>query len=201
MGLDQTLTAKRYIGGNYEHRGITGTISIDENLSRYDHDKGRWVNDPANKKSIVNTSDMSSIASIEFHLIQWRKANAIHRWFVENVQDNVDDCGSYYVSRDQLEELLRLCKEAIVSLDASKKESKEYVTGWNREGDITSTKEVFVDVDHVESILPTTEGFFFGSSDYDDWYKHDLEYTVRLLTEAFNNPQYDNCSFEYNSSW
>ena len=26
-------------------------------------------------------------------IASWRKANAIHKWFVDNVQDGVDDCG------------------------------------------------------------------------------------------------------------
>lgn len=34
--------------------------------------------------------------------IYWRKANAIHGWFVENVQDGEDDCGCYEVSYSQL---------------------------------------------------------------------------------------------------
>ena len=40
----------------------------------------------------------------------WRKANQIHRWFVDNVQGGVDDCGDYLVTKEQLEELLELAK-------------------------------------------------------------------------------------------
>ena len=32
----------------------------------------------------------------------WRKANQIHKWFVDNVQDGVDDCGEYKVTKEQL---------------------------------------------------------------------------------------------------
>jgi len=46
-------------------------------------------------------------------LAYWRKANAIHRWFVDNVQGGVDDCGSYEVTREQLEDLIDLTKKAI----------------------------------------------------------------------------------------
>lgn len=34
--------------------------------------------------------------------IYWRKANQIHRWFVENVQHNIDNCAMYYVSKNEL---------------------------------------------------------------------------------------------------
>lgn len=43
----------------------------------------------------------------------WRKSNYIHNWFVENVQNGVDDCGSYLVSIDKLKELASLCDEVI----------------------------------------------------------------------------------------
>jgi len=36
----------------------------------------------------------------------WRKANAIHNWFVQNVQKGKDDCRAYSVSTDDLRKLL-----------------------------------------------------------------------------------------------
>src|SRR5215217_4911529 len=50
-------------------------------------------------------------------LAAWRKANQIHQWFVEHVQDGNDDCKDYYVSHEQLTKLRDLCREV---LEASK---------------------------------------------------------------------------------
>lgn len=50
----------------------------------------------------------------------WRKANAIHKWFVDNVQDKVDDCKEYRVTRDKLEQLKKICSEVIEEKDPSK---------------------------------------------------------------------------------
>jgi len=100
----------------------------------------------------------------------WRKANHIHQWFVDNVQDGVDDCRPYEVSRDQLEALVDLCKE------------------------------VLTDPSEAEDKLPTTDGFFFGSTDYEQWYKDNLQLTITQIEKvlaSFN----DNWSFEYQSSW
>src|SRR4051812_47458722 len=47
----------------------------------------------------------------------WRKANAVHKWFVENVQDGKDDCGSYYVSREQIGELLDATRRVLASIE------------------------------------------------------------------------------------
>src|SRR5690242_7485062 len=84
----------------------------------------------------------------------WRKANAIHRWFVENVQDGMDDCKEYYVSREKLAELL---KEVELTLKAQ----------------------------HLApALLPTQQGFFFGSQEYDEYYWQDMEDTKRILEAA-----------------
>jgi hypothetical protein len=63
--------------------------------------------------------DVSKIVYIEEEVGYWRKANSIHRWFVENCQQGVDDCKGYYVDPTKLVELLELCKK--IQADHSKK--------------------------------------------------------------------------------
>ena len=99
----------------------------------------------------------------------WRKANQIHRWFVENVQNGIDNCGTYYISRDTLQELLELCKQ--VRDDHSK----------------------------AEELLPSASGFFFGGTDYDEWYYNDINNTIKIIEECFEDEHADD--FEYSSSW
>lgn len=50
-------------------------------------------------------------------IICWRKANMIHKWFVNNVQDGVDECNRFYVPHEKLKELLSLVTEAIEEKD------------------------------------------------------------------------------------
>lgn len=40
---------------------------------------------------------------------------------------------------------------------------------------IERCKKVSADHSLAEELLPTTSGFFFGSTEYDDWYFHDVE--------------------------
>ena len=41
----------------------------------------------------------------------WRKANQIHNWFVNHVQDGIDDCDYHHeVTKELLEELLDTCE-------------------------------------------------------------------------------------------
>ncbi len=98
----------------------------------------------------------------------WRKANQIHRWFVENVQQGEDNCGEYYVDREKLIELLDLCKK------------------------------VKIDNALAEAYLPSVSGFFFGGTEYDEWYFNDIDNTIAILEEALEDERGD---YYYTSSW
>lgn len=101
----------------------------------------------------------------------WRKANAIHKWFVNNVQDGEDDCGYYEVTKEQLEELLGICNT------------------------------IKSDPESASSLLPTQCGFFFGSTDYDEWYMQDIESTIEILTSVLKETDFDKQMIAYSSSW
>ena len=59
------------------------------------------------------------VAAVEYDLGYWRKANAIHGWFVDQVQDEVDDCGAYDVSIEQLRALRDVCANVLETRDSS----------------------------------------------------------------------------------
>jgi len=96
----------------------------------------------------------------------WRKANQIHKWFVDNVQNGVDECQYSYVSIEQLKALRDLCQKALDTKDAS--------------------------------LLPPCSGFFFGSTDVDEYYWADIEDTIKQLDRCIAKPEFD---YEYHSSW
>jgi hypothetical protein len=98
----------------------------------------------------------------------WRKQNQIHQWFVENVQNGVDNCGEYCVSKGQLEDLLEICNK------------------------------ILNDNSLAEELLPTASGFFFGGTEYDEWYFDGIENTIEILKEALSDTSAD---YYYSSSW
>ena len=51
------------------------------------------------------------------------------------------------------------------------------------------------------SLLPPVEGFFFGSTDIDKWYWSDLADTVEILTRFIDEPDLNNTTITYHSSW
>jgi len=114
----------------------------------------------------------------------WRKSNQIHKWFVDNVQNGVDDCNTYLVSPDKINELLDACKKVL-----SKKEL------------ILSNNSTDGDISYIENLLPTQSGFFFGGVQYDEWYFSDIESTIKQLTEVLENTDFNNEILFYHSSW
>lgn len=107
--------------------------------------------------------------SMEVRVGYWRKQNAIHNWFVQNCQNGDDDCQEVYVSREQLEELREVCRK------------------------------VLADNSLAGTLLPTAEGFFFGSTDYDEWYITGLKYTVDKIDKLLT--MNEDWHFYYQSSW
>ena len=132
----------------------------------------------------------------------WRKANEIHNYFVEYVQHGVDDCGTYDVSKKQLEDLLYKCKEVerIAALEKSK-----VVNGYTfengKEIPMYEDGEVIVNAEEVAAILPTKGGFFFGSTDYDKYYMEDIKYTIDILEKILEETDFDTEAVCYHSSW
>ena len=140
--------------------------------------------------------------SIISYLADWRKANQIHRWFVENVQDGNDDCEIYEVSKEQLEELLTLCKIVLENsklIDAQVKNGQTYVDGeWvdnYEDGQVIENNVI------ARKLLPTASGFFFGSTEYDQWYLEDIKHTIAVLEDCLRDTDFEHEVVMYSSSW
>ena len=129
----------------------------------------------------------------------WRKANAIHQWFVEHVQDGSDDCQNDYVSKEDMEALLDAVNTV---LNASELVEGTITNGYSFENGkktpITKEGKYIKDPTVAKALLPTTEGLFFGSTDYDQYYYQDLVNTKNILEEALEDDEGD---YEYQSSW
>ena len=148
----------------------------------------------------IPKTDNLDYIKVEFEAGYWRKANQIHKWFVDNVQDGEDNCGEYYVSREKLEELREICVKLLANLklaDGQIQNGYQYTKAGKKpimeEGKYVTNPEV------AEELLPTTEGFFFGSTNYDQWYYDDIKYTVEILDKCLTYPE--EFEFYYQSSW
>lgn len=144
MGLDMYLKARRYL--------------------RYDDDRRKSLREE------FKVPDAWEATEVSFEAGYWRKANAIHKWFVDNIQSGEDNCGEYYVNKVDLKMLRELCLE------------------------------VKAEPDKAEKLLPSQSGFFFGSTQYDEGYFHDIDHTIAIIDSVLNceNTDFD---YHYSSSW
>ncbi len=140
------------------------------------------------------------IVSIVEDVAYWRKANAIHNWFVENVQQNEDDCEEYALIEEDMIALRDLCRQVLA---ASKLIPGKVSTGYTFDGDkkVHSFKDgqVIEDSSVAEELLPTAGGFFFGQTSYDEDYYEDIRYTEETLTKLLEEGG-EGCYY-YQSSW
>jgi hypothetical protein len=120
-------------------------------------------------------TDLSGFAGAEVsvNIGYWRKANQIHNWFVENCADGEDDCKPVGVSADELRSLRATVEHLLDNRNDSE----------------------------ALKLLAPASGFFFGSTDIDEWYWADLERTVEILNKAIRLEEDEDCQIIYQASW
>ena len=136
MGLDMYLEKRIHVGAKWGHRNISGQLAITQN--------GKPL-----------CEGIENLSEVIYEAACWRKANQVHKWFVDNVQGGDDECQESYVSVEKLKELDELCEK------------------------------VLVDHDLAPDLLPVQQGFFFGGTDYGEYYFSDLVDTREKLAKIF----------------
>jgi hypothetical protein len=134
----------------------------------------------------------------------WRKANQIHEWFVENIQDGEDDCCFHReVTESDLEELLDVCKtvlESCVLVDGKIQIGYTFDESGNKVYQYINGKYI-ADSSIAEELLPTQSGFFFGGTAYDEWYVDDIKDTIQMIEKILKETDFDIYAIYYVSSW
>ena len=149
MGLDMYLKAKNY-------------------TSKYSN---KELNKKLLKLGKIDTTNLES-AELVIEVGYWRKANHIHKWFVDRVQEGEDNCRIFSVSREQLKELLKLCKE--IKDDNSKAEE---------------LLPFHYEYDGALAYLPPSS----------EWYFDVINETIEIIERVLKID--NNWDFEYRSSW
>lgn len=110
----------------------------------------------------------------------WRKANQIHKWFVENVQDGIDDCKYHNeVTKEILEELLDICQRVLNSCKLIKDKIQNGYTYENGK------------------LIPIMEDGFY----YDQYYVDNIKETIDIITTVLETTDFETQMIYYVSSW
>jgi hypothetical protein len=117
---------------------------------------------PLNKPYPESAPD---IVSIFKEVAYWRKFNALHQWFVTNVQLGIDDCGLYEVTRDELTQCLELLRETAASGNSNTLPPTQGFFWGSTEVDESYWRMIRSSIDMV-----------YGLIEYTDWNKERLFY-------------------------
>ena len=102
----------------------------------------------------------------------WRKANQIRKWFCDNCgYPEYDSLDEVLITKDDLEKLIDICKK------------------------------VLNDISLAEKLLPTSRGFFFGSTEYNEWYIDQLESTIKQCEEVIKTTNWQTQIVKYTDWW
>ena len=157
MGLDMYLHAKKYISKvNWDM-----VDDFDNPSVRHEFD------------NVVSAAGLSDVATdiygaeVSVTAAYWRKVNAIHAWFVKNVQNEEDDCREYYVPREKLSELREVCRKTLFDKnpDLLPPQSGFFfgsydIDEWYWEG----IKNTIKQIDRVLNIQDDSLSFYYQSS-------------------------------------
>lgn len=163
MGLDMYLYAEKWVPfRNFD----------EESKSNQKFDK---LVEFAELDELVDKKQGYISAYVKVQIGYWRKANAIHKYFVDKCADGKDECQEIDVYRETLVALKDIC------------------------GQLSLTK----DMEQAKELLPPQSGFFFGNTEIDEYYFNDVEYTYNLLNKILEKIPEDNYDYEfiYRASW
>lgn len=180
MGLDQYFMAERSV---WPHEKVEGKVKeiYDATIEIY----GDLMDD--NQK----------VAYIKFQAGYLRKANAIHAL----VSNFGDDLTNVYLDEESLESMLKTINETLDIAEVAKgkiKYGQRFVDGkWE---DVLQDGEYVKNAEEVAKKMPTMEGFFFGSTEYDEYYLMDLRDAKKIVENCLTLSK-QGFDIYYQGSW
>lgn len=181
MGLDMYFSGKVYNAGGYDHMKNTPEAKTYAAIL----------------KALDFPAELAGESiQVEIRTGYLRKANAIHGWLVQNIQDGRDECQESYFDREKVTELRDICRRILATVEKGEPVKQENF-GYEYE----SFPDLKLDTDLAKELLEPTQGFFFGSYDMDEYYVYDLEEAEKFLTRMLEHEKFQNMDFYYRASW
>lgn len=187
------LHKKNYVGNKYRGKDQIVRVVVPKNQ--------KGVTFPIKKGGIIS----KRISEIVEEVAYWRKANAIHKWFIDNCGEGEDrnDGAGMYVSKEQLEQLRDVCAEVLkVAIVKKGKITDGYSFKDGVKTPILVDGKFIENAEEVAELLPTESGFFFGNTEYNEYYLEDVKYTLKVMEQCLKEiAGGDIASYEYEASW
>lgn len=150
-------------------------------------------------------------------VIYMRKANAVRKWFADNLE-NFEDNGLTPITQENFEGIISTMESVVrdggltglyidykkfdeqieneEDEDTRRKSWIELFDGWEKFVKDGGRKyEQFCEVANEK--FPSSSGFFFGGTDYDAWYIRDLFVNLEKFKEVYNEINWDEDEVDY----
>lgn len=149
-----------------------------KSFSKWDNpERANEVNYPEDLKIfsdyIYDRNFKSVQTETSYQIGYFRKFNALHSYIVKTFADGIDNCQDIYLYKEDVEQIKKILDDV---LEANTEEK-------------------------AKELLPTQSGFFFGGTDYDEYYFEDVKDAADLMQNILDNFDFENYQLVYEASW
>ena len=153
--------------------------TIYKSFSKWDKpDRANEVNYPEDLKTfsdyIYDRNFKSVQTEISYQIGYFRKFNALHSYIVKTFANGVDNCQDIILYKEDVEQIKKVLDDVL-----------------NAHQQVEKAKE----------LLPTQSGFFFGGTDYDEFYFEDVKDATDLMQNLLDNFDFEKYQLVYRASW
>ena len=150
-----------------------------KSFSKWDKpDRADETNYPEDLKTFSDYIYDRNFRSVEietrYQIGYFRKFNALHSYIVKTFANGTDNCQDIILYKEDVEQIKKVLDEVL-----------------NAHQQVEKAKE----------LLPTQSGFFFGGTDYDEFYFEDVKDAADLMQSFLDNFDFDKYQLIYEASW
>lgn len=149
-----------------------------KSFSKWDKpDRADETNYPEDLKTfsdyIYDRNFKSVETEIRYQIGYFRKFNALHSYIVKTFANGIDNCQDIILYKKDVEQIKKVLDDVLKA----------------------NTEE------KAKEILPTQSGFFFGGTDYDEYYFEDVKDATDLMQNLLDNFDFESYQLVYQASW
>ena len=150
-----------------------------KSFSKWDKpDRADETNYPEDLKTfsayIYDRNFKSVQTETRYQIGYFRKFNALHSYIVKTFANGIDNCQDIILYKKDVEQIKKVLDEVL---------------------------NVHQQAEKAKEILPTQSGYFFGGTDYDEFYFDEVKVAANLMQSFLDNFDFENYQLVYRASW
>ena len=150
-----------------------------KSFSKWDNSgRAKEVNYPEDLKTFSDYIYDRNFKSVEtetrYQIGYFRKFNALHSYIVKTFADGLDNCQDVLLYKEDVEKIKKVLDD-VLNIHQQAEKAKE--------------------------ILPTQSGYFFGGTDYDEYYFEEVKVAADLMQNFLDNFDFESYQLVYQASW